>query len=82
MGATERRQFVSDIERRQIDFSVFLLYRLAERLQQPAASVYRKLEQARVFEEYVVPYYDVLHTLGEEYLVEDVAAYALSLIHI
>ena len=54
MGATERRQFVSDIERRQIDFSVFLLYRLAERLQQPAASVYRKLEQARVFEEYVV----------------------------
>ena len=67
---------MSDTERRQIDFSVFLLYRLAEHLQQPAASVYRKLEQAKVFEEYVIPYYDVLHTLGEEYLVEDVTAYA------
>lgn len=39
---------MSELERRKIDFSVFLLYRLAERLQQPAAQVYRKLEQAKV----------------------------------
>lgn len=67
---------MSELERRKIDFSVFLLYRLAERLQQPAAQVYRKLEQAKVFEEYVFPYYDVLHTLGEQYLMEDIATYA------
>lgn len=67
---------MSEIERRKIDFSIFLLYRLADRFQQPAAHLYHELEQAKVFEEYVIPYYDVLHTLGEEYLVDDVADYA------
>ena len=67
---------MSEIERRKIDFSIFLLYRLADRFQQPAVHLSPELEQAKVFEEYVIPYYDVLHTLGEEYLVDDVADYA------
>ncbi|WP_166079119.1 DUF3791 domain-containing protein [Xiamenia xianingshaonis] len=67
---------MSEIERRKIDFSVFLLHRLSDRFERPAAHLYRELEPAKVFEGYVIPYYDVLHTLGEEYLVEDVIAYA------
>lgn len=67
---------MSEIERRKIDFSIFVLYRLAEHWRQPAAHLYRQLEQAQVFEDYVIPYYDVLHTLGEEVLVDDVSLYA------
>lgn len=65
-----------DVRSREIDFSVFLLHRLSEQLNMPTALIYRKLEQAKVFEDYIIPYYDVLHTLGEEYLVEDVVTYA------
>lgn len=61
--------------RREIDFSLFLIYRLAERWNQPAAKVYRTLASAEAFSEYIVPFYDVLHTLGEEYLIEDMTEY-------
>lgn len=61
---------------KEIDFSVFLLHRLAERFNRSAYNVFNQLEQTGVFEDYIIPYYDTLHTLGEEYLVNDVIAYA------
>lgn len=61
--------------RQEIDFSMFLMYRLAERWDKPVASVYHILEQTGALENYIIPFYDVLHTLGEDYLVEDVTEY-------
>lgn len=34
--------------------------------------VYAILNRSRVLDDYLIAHYDVLHTLGKEYLVEDV----------
>ena len=69
---------MTDATRREIDFSTFLLYRLAEHWGLSVPATYRVLAQAGAFENYVIPFYDVLHTLGEEYLVEDLTRYVRS----
>ena len=66
---------VGDTTRKQIDFSMFLMYRLAESWGEPVFRVYRRLEAAGALRNYIIPFYDVLHTLGEEYLVDDVTEY-------
>ena len=54
---------------------MFLLYRLAKTWKKPVAYVYATLTKAHAIDEYIIPFYDVLHTLGEDYLVEDVTEY-------
>lgn len=38
----------------------------------PPAKVYAILNESKVLDDYLIAHYDVLHTLGKEYLVEDV----------
>ena len=56
---------------REIDFSVFVLHHLARAWNMPVPDTYSALNEAGIIEGYLVPCYDVLHTLGSEYLVED-----------
>ena len=50
---------------REIDFSVFLIHRVAESWQKTPSETFRLLNDANIFSEYIVPFYDVLHTLCE-----------------
>ena len=58
-----------------IDFVMFVIYRLSESWGKPASSVYDILNSCGALSKYIIPFYDVLHTLGAEYLVEDITAY-------
>ena len=40
-----------------------------------AAEVYRRLKQSGILHGYIIPSYDVLHTFGKEYLMEDLTEY-------
>lgn len=66
---------MSETTRHEIDFGMFLMYRLAEYWNKPVTHVYRMLTDSGALSDYIIPFYDVLHTLGEEYLVEDVTNY-------
>lgn len=57
---------------KEMEFCVFLINSLAERLGLLTPDVYKKLSDSRILDEYVIPCYDVLHTLGEEYLIQDI----------
>ena len=57
---------------KELEFCVFLINSLAERLGLLTPDVYKKLRDSRILDEYVIPCYDVLHTLGEEYLIQDI----------
>ena len=57
---------------REIDFTVFVIHRLMQAWKMSAPRVYRVLQDADIIDGYLVPCYDVLHTLGAEYLVEDI----------
>lgn len=37
--------------------------------------VYRKLQSAGCIDNYLVPYYDILHTQGTGYIVDDIKEY-------
>ena len=57
----------------ELEFAVFCIENIAAFLQIDAESVYRALsEKSDILREYIVPCYDVLHTQGKEYIVNDI----------
>ena len=60
------------MERRELTFTIFLIHQLAEAWDKTPSEVYSILKSGNVIDEYIVPCYDALHTLGGKYLVEDI----------
>ena len=54
-----------------LDFITYCIGNLSRRLGMTAGEVYRKLKQSGILTEYIIPCYDVLHTFGKEYLMEE-----------
>lgn len=61
------------MERKELSFTIFLIHQLAEEWDKTPSEVYFILKSANVIEDYIVPCYDTLHTLGRRYLVEDIS---------
>jgi hypothetical protein len=59
----------------EIDFSIFLLHRLAHKWGKSVPEAYRVLVDTDVLDGYILKCYDTLHTLGAEYLVDDVTEF-------
>ena len=57
------------------DFVTYCIGNLSRRLNMSAAEVYRRLKQSGILTGYIVSSYDVLHTFGKEYLMEDLTEY-------
>jgi hypothetical protein len=54
-------------------FAIFCIENVAESLHRQGDEVYRLLsEQSTLLDDYIIPYYDVLHTQGKEYIVHDI----------
>ncbi len=62
-------------EKKELTFSIFILYALAEKWQMSPASVYKILNTTGILDNYIIRCYDVLHTQGKEYLVEDITEF-------
>ena len=60
---------------KELDFSIFILYSLSEKWGLPPYRVYQILNTSGILDDYVIRSYDVLHTLGKEYLVEDITEF-------
>ena len=59
--------------RKELDFAVFCIENVAERLGVSGDVVYRKLTEASdLLDGYIIAYYDSLHTQGKEYIVDDI----------
>lgn len=61
---------------KELSFSIFMLYSLAEKWNKTPAAVYHILNSTGILDDYIIAGYDVLHTQGKEYLVEDVTEFA------
>lgn len=64
------------ITERQLDFSVFIIYALAENWNMPPRKVYSLLSENEILDNYIIECYDILHTLDREYLVNDITEFA------
>jgi hypothetical protein len=58
--------------RKELDFSIFVLHSLSDKWGKSPVEVYRILNDTGILDDYVIRCYDVLHTLGKEYLTEDI----------
>jgi len=58
-----------------MEFVVYLIHACANKWKRSPKQVYRKLKEADCINNYLVPNYDVLHTQGSKYLVDDIEKY-------
>lgn len=65
------------MNRDELTFVMFLIYQLAEAWDKKPAEVYMVLKQSDILDGYIVPCYDCLHTLGKEYLIDDISELAV-----
>ena len=57
---------------KELNFLIFILYSLAEKWKKTPSAVYRILNSTGILDNYIIAGYDMLHTQGKEYLVEDI----------
>lgn len=55
-----------------LTFTIFLIHSLSEVLGISPSKIYQTLSFSKILDSYIIPNYDVLHTLGKEYLIEDI----------
>ncbi|GBU25943.1 hypothetical protein R83H12_02611 [Fibrobacteria bacterium R8-3-H12] len=56
-----------------MEFSVFCIESIAEKLGQTGDVIYEMLtKESNILNDYIVSCYDVLHTQGKEYIVDDI----------
>ena len=57
---------------KELSFSIYMLYILAEKWGIAPVEVYKILNSTGILDDYIIKGYDMLHTLGKEYLIEDI----------
>lgn len=56
-------------------FVVYIIHACAAKWKTPPSDVYRVLKQSGCLDDYLVPYYDVLHTQSADYVAHDVETF-------
>lgn len=63
----------NDITDEQLYFAVFCITALSRNLGIIPSDVYNLItEKTKVLDEYIIKYYDILHTQSEDYIVEEI----------
>ena len=63
------------MDRKTLEFVTYCISKLANRLRLSQKDVYERLNSSGILYEYIIPSYDVLHTFGSQYLMEDLTDY-------
>lgn len=56
----------------EIEFAIFCIENIATHLNKDAVETYDILKTTGILDEYILPYYNVLHTQGKDYIVNDI----------
>ena len=58
---------------RELEFAIFCIENIAAKLGVSAEKVYDELtEKSDILNDYIIPEYEILHTQGKEYIVDDI----------
>ena len=63
------------LEKKELTFVIFILHALGQHWNMTTPEVYEILNTTGLLDDYIIKCYDVLHTLGKEYLVEDITEF-------
>jgi len=62
----------SDMTPEQSFFSIFCIESISDELKKPGAEIYKMLtDESDILDNYIIPYYDSLHTQGKDYIVNE-----------
>ena len=64
-----------NIDKDTLEFVTYCISKLSQLLGMPQKEVYTRLAESGILYDYIVPSYDVLHTFGSRYLMEDLTGY-------
>ena len=57
---------------KQLKFCIYIINQIAQVFQKPTSDIFKLLSESGVLDDYIIGCYDSLHTLGREYLIDDV----------
>lgn len=57
---------------KELEFAIFCVDFVARKLGLPPDIVYKRLKESGLLQNYIIDNYEVLHTLGKDYLVDDI----------
>lgn len=57
---------------RELEFVLFCIDFVAKHLKQPPDVIYQKLKDSGLLQNYLIENFDILHTQGKDYLVDDI----------
>lgn len=60
------------MDNKTLKFVTWLISKLSDHLKLPQGEVFQRLYKSGILYNYIVPSYDVLHTFGSRYLMEDI----------
>lgn len=64
------------MDKRKLDFAIFCVENVAHHLNLNGAEVYELLaRKSTLLDEYIIAHFDVLHTQGKDYIVNDLVDY-------
>lgn len=63
------------MDKKILEFVTFCISGLSSRLNLSQNDIYKKLKDSGILYEYIVPSYEVLHTFGTRYLIDDLTEY-------
>ncbi|MDR0517509.1 MAG: DUF3791 domain-containing protein [Fibromonadaceae bacterium] len=71
-----KETFQHNFSRKELEFAVFCIENLAEKLGKTGNEIYKMLtEKSDILDSYIIPCYDALHTQGKNYIVNDILEY-------
>ena len=63
------------MDKNTLGFVTYCITKLSAKLNMPQKEIYRRLKTSGILYGYIVPSYDVLHTFGSRYLLDDLTDY-------
>ena len=63
------------MNRESFSFVVYMIHACANKWNMTPSEVYRKMQSAGCIDGYLVPHFDILHTQGAGYIVDDIKEY-------
>ena len=63
------------VNKESFSFVVYMIHACANKWNMMPSEVYQKLQSVGCIQRYLVPHYDILHTQGTGYIVDDIKRY-------
>lgn len=62
-------------KKEELEFSIFIIHQLAEKWNKTPSEVYKILNTSKILDDYIIKFYDVLHTMGSLALIDDITGF-------